>query len=174
MGTWILRTVLILLSIVFAALVWPISLQPLDLRGLGAGLAAAALIMALEYLLRALELDALLGGLAGLLIGGAAAGLVSALLPLEGFTSLPSFAIKGFVFLLFGYTGMAIGSMRGDRFSLASLRSTSLQGTFGPRFLIICGLKPRLMRICGQKKRPQTALLQEMEAAAARVEWSAI
>ena len=128
MGTWILRTLLILLSIVFAALIWPISLQPLDLRGLGAGLAAAALIVALDYLLRALELDALLGGLAGLLIGGAAAGLVSALLPLEGFTSLPAFAIKGFVFLLFGYTGMAIGSARGDRFSLASLRAAWSEG----------------------------------------------
>src|SRR5277367_1275026 len=37
--------------------------------------------------------------------------------------------------------------------SLASLRSASLQGTFGPRSLIICRWKPRLMRICDRKKK---------------------
>ncbi len=128
MGTWILRVVLVLLCLLLAAHVRPISLDPLDLTGGLAGLAAAGAIIGVELLLRALEMTALLGGLAGLLFGGAAAGVVVALLPLEGIGPVPPVVIQGFLFLLFGYTGMAIGSARGERFSPSSLRSAWSEG----------------------------------------------
>ena len=79
-GTFVLRTLLIVLSILFGAQFRPITLHPLDLTGLVIGAGAAGLILALEYLLRGLEMNALLGGLAGLMIGGAAAGVVVGLL----------------------------------------------------------------------------------------------
>ncbi len=129
MGTWILRVILVLLSVLFATQLFPPSLSPLDLKGLLSGLVAAGLIIGLEYLLRSVELTALLGGLAGLLIGGAAAGVVLALLPLQGMASAPPFVIQAFLFLLFGYTGMAIGSARGERFSLSSLRAAWAEGS---------------------------------------------
>ena len=116
MGTFVLRTLLIVLSILFGAQIRPITLHPLDLTGLVIGSGAAGLIVALEYLLRGLEMNTLLGGLAGLLIGGAAAGVVVGLLPLDMFSFAPPIAIQGFLFLLFGYTGMAIGAARGERF----------------------------------------------------------
>jgi uncharacterized protein YacL len=136
-GTWILRIILILLSVILATHISPISIEPLDLRGLLFGLVAAALIVGLERLLRSLELTALLGGLGGLLIGGAAAGVVVTLLPLEGFDSLPPFVLKGFVFLLFGYTGMAIGSEKGDRFSLPGLRAAWAEGGLRHNYKIL-------------------------------------
>ncbi|HEU4401110.1 MAG TPA: PIN domain-containing protein [Candidatus Polarisedimenticolia bacterium] len=127
MGTWILRGVLILLSIVIAGQVRPPSLNPFDLSGPALGAAAAGVIIALEYLLKTLEMNVLLGGLAGLLLGGAAAGVVVGHLPLEGLL-LPPLVLKGFLFLLFGYTGMAIGAARGERFSLSSLRAAWAEG----------------------------------------------
>ena len=128
MGTWVLRTLLILLSVLLAVHFRPVSLQPLDLGGAGIGLLAAGLIVALEFLLRTLELPVLLGGLAGLLIGGAAADVVVSLLPIEGLGSTPPSVVQGFLFLLFGYTGMSVGAARGERFSLASLRAAWSEG----------------------------------------------
>ena len=128
MGTSILRTLLILLSILFGAQVRPITLSPLDLTGLLIGAGASGLIIGLEYLLRGLEMNSLLGGLAGLLIGGAAAGMVMALVPLDMFSSTPPGALRGFILVLFGYTGMAIGAARGERFSLPSLRAAWAEG----------------------------------------------
>jgi uncharacterized protein YacL len=127
-GTWILRTILVILSIVFSTAVRPVSLNPLDLTGPALGVALAGLIIGVEYVLRTLELNVLLGGLAGLLVGGAAAAVVVALLPVEGVLSLPPAVVRGFLFLLFGYTGMAIGALRGGRFSLASLRADWTEG----------------------------------------------
>ncbi len=128
MGTWILRAVLVLLSVLFATHLRPLSLSPLDVAGPALGVGVAALIIGLEYLLRTLELTVLLGGLAGLLIGGAAAGVVVALLPLDGLAAAPPSVLQGFLFLLFGYSGMAIGAARGERFSLSSLRSAWAEG----------------------------------------------
>jgi uncharacterized protein YacL len=122
-GTIILRAVLVLLSILYGAHVRPIRLEPLDLTGPAIGAGVAAVIIGLEYLLRAKELKVLLGGLAGLLLGGASAGVVVALLPLEGLTEVPAFALRGFLVLLFAYTGMAIGAAHGEGFTLAGLRS---------------------------------------------------
>ena len=128
MGTWIPRAFLVLLSLLLAAHVRPISLDPLDLTGGIAGLIVAAAIIAVEMRLRALEMTSLLGGLAGLLFGGAAAGVAAMLLPLEGVGPVSPSILKGFLFLLLGYTGLAIGSARGDRFSPASLRSAWSEG----------------------------------------------
>jgi uncharacterized protein YacL len=137
LGTWILRALLILLSIVFAAQAHPIRLSPPDLQGLYLGLAAASLILGLEFLLRSLELTSLLGGLAGLLIGGAAAGVVAALLPLADLSPASAFAVHTFVFLLFCYTGTVLGSARGERFSLSSLRTAWAEGGLRHNFKIL-------------------------------------
>jgi uncharacterized protein YacL len=127
-GTFVLRIILVILSVLFGSQVRPITLSPLDLTGLVIGAGVAGLILALEYFLRGLEMNSLLGGLAGLLIGGAAAGVVVALLPLDLFAPAPPLAIKGFVFLVFGYTGMAIGAARGESFTLSSLRAAWAEG----------------------------------------------
>ena len=128
MGTFILRAVLVLLSVLLAEQVRPASLNPLDLTGPALGIGAAGLVLGLEYLLRRLELNVLLGGLLGLLLGGGAAGVVVALLPLQGLAHLPPLALQGFLFLLFCYTGMAIGASRGERFSLGGLRAAWADG----------------------------------------------
>jgi uncharacterized protein YacL len=127
-GTLILRAILVLLSLLFGAQIRPITLHPLDLTGLLIGAAVAGSILALEYLLHTLEMNSLLGGLAGLLVGGAAAGVVAALLPLDLLAPAPPLAIKGFIFLIFGYTGMALGAARGERFTLGSLRAAWAEG----------------------------------------------
>ncbi|MGH9749367.1 MAG: PIN/TRAM domain-containing protein [Candidatus Polarisedimenticolia bacterium] len=119
----LLRSLLVLLAVLCGSLIRPVSFDPLDLTGAGVGLAAAAVIIGLEVLLRRLDLTTLLGGLTGLLVGGAAAGVVVSLLPLEGLPGVPVLAAQGLVFLLFGYTGVALGAARGDRFSLPSLRA---------------------------------------------------
>ncbi len=137
MGTWILRTILVLLSVAFATAVRPAGLGPLDLTGPALGVALAGLIIGVEYILRTLELNVLLGGLAGLLVGGAAASVVVALLPVEGVVSLPPAVVQGFLFLLFGYTGMAIGALRGERFSLASLRADWTEGARRENYKIL-------------------------------------
>jgi len=124
----ILRTILVLLSVLFGAQIRPITLHPLDLTGLLIGAAVAGSILALEYLLHTLEMNSLLGGLAGLLVGGAAAAVVAALLPLDLLAPAPPLAIKGFIFLIFGYTGMALGAARGERFTLGSLRAAWAEG----------------------------------------------
>jgi len=122
-GTFILRFMLIVLSVLFGAYLRPVTIVPFDPAGLLIGLGVAAAIFGVEYLLRTLELPVLLGGLAGLLLGGAAAGLVGALLPLEGLTQLPAMGVRGFLFLLFSYSGLALGATRGERFSPGSLRA---------------------------------------------------
>src|SRR6266581_3454927 len=136
-GTFVLRTLLILLSLLFGTQIRPITLSPFDPTGLLIGVGAAGLIIALEYLLRALEMNALLGGLAGLLVGGAAGGVVVALLPLDMISFAPPIALRGFIFLLFGYTGMAIGAARGERFSLSSLRAAWAEGGQRQNFKIL-------------------------------------
>ena len=128
MGTWILRTIVVLLAVVAAAQLHPLSLEPLDLTGLLQGLAAAALILGVEPLLRRLEIGVLLGGLAGLVAGGGTAAVVSAFLPAEGLGSAPRWVLQGFLFLLFGYAGVALGSARGERFTLAGLRTAWTEG----------------------------------------------
>ena len=137
MGTYVLRTLLVVLSIILGAQIRPITLEPLDLTGLAIGVVCAGLILGLEYVLRGLEMNALLGGLAGLLVGGAAAGVVVALLPLDMFSFAPAIAIQGFIVLLFGYTGMAIGAVRGERFSLSSLRAAWSEGGQSQNFKIL-------------------------------------
>jgi len=137
LGTWILRALLVLLSVGFAAQAHPIRLSPLDLQGLSLGLAAAVLILGLEYFLRSLELTALLGGLAGLLFGGAAAGVVVALLPLGDLSPASAFAVRTFVFLLFCYTGTVLGGARGERFSLSSLRTAWAEGGLRHNYKIL-------------------------------------
>jgi uncharacterized protein YacL len=136
-GTLVLRGLLVVLSILFGAEIRPITFNPLDLTGLAIGVVAAGSILALEYLLRALEMNALLGGLAGLLVGGAAAGVVVALLPLDMLSFARPVAIQGFLFLLFGYTGMAIGAARGERFTLSSLRTAWAEGGQRQNFKIL-------------------------------------
>jgi uncharacterized protein YacL len=136
-GTFVLRTLLVVLSILFGAQIRPITLNPLDLTGLVIAVGMAGVILALEYVLRGLEMNALIGGLAGLLIGGAAAGVVVALLPLDTISFVPHVALQGFILLLFGYTGMAIGSARGERFSLSSLRAAWAEGGQRQNFKIL-------------------------------------
>ena len=137
MGIFILRVVLILLSIVVGAQIRPASIEPLNLTGPLTGLVVAVLIISLEYFLRRTPLSVLLGGLAGLLIGGGAAGVVIALLPIDGWSSLPSAALQGFIFLLFVYTGVVLGAARGDLFSLTSLRSAWSEGGQNKNYKIL-------------------------------------
>ncbi|HXH29110.1 MAG TPA: PIN domain-containing protein [Candidatus Polarisedimenticolia bacterium] len=134
---FILRIVLVLASVSFGARLRPVSLAPLDLTGPLAGLIAAVAILGLEYLFRSLDLTSLLGGLGGLLIGGAAAGVVVSLMPLEGISGLPGLAVRGFVVLLFCYLGTAIGAERGERFSLGSLRAAWFEGSQRQNYKIL-------------------------------------
>jgi uncharacterized protein YacL len=128
-GKFILRAIVILLSVILASQVRPASLHPVDLTGPLSGLGAAALIIGLEYLLRALELDVLLGGVFGLMVGSGLAAVVVSLLPLEEISFLPPLALQGFLFLLFGYAGMALGAERGERFSLGNIRTAWSEGS---------------------------------------------
>jgi len=122
-GFFLLRGVVLLLTLLLAAQFRPPSLDPLDLTGLLVGLAAAALIFTVELLLRRRELSVVLGGSAGLLLGGTAAAVVSSVLPLDQMSFLPPAAWRGFLFLLFGYTGLALGAARGEGLTPGKLRS---------------------------------------------------
>jgi len=106
----------------------PPALDPFDVTGPVLGFVAAAAILGVERMLRGLDLRVLLGGLAGLLVGGVVAGLVLAVLPAEALGWLPPLVTRGFVLLLFAYTGMALGAARADRFSPRSLRSAWTEG----------------------------------------------
>ncbi len=123
MGILILRIVLVVMSVALGAGIRPPSLQPLDIAGPALGIGAAAAILGLEHLFRKRELNVLLGGLAGLIAGGAAAAMVGALLPFEAIGVADPLPLRGFLFLLLGYSGLAIGASRGERFSLAVLKS---------------------------------------------------
>jgi uncharacterized protein YacL len=122
-GVLILRIVLVVLSVALGARLRPLSLEPLDIAGPLLGLGVAAVIIALEYLLRTLKLGVLLGGLAGLLVGGGAAAVVVSLLPLEAIGFVDARALQGFVFLLLAYSGLVIGAARGERFTLSRVRT---------------------------------------------------
>ena len=119
---------MVLLSVLLGWSARPATLRPLEITGPALGLLVAAAILGLERLLHSLPLNRLLGGLIGLLAGGGAAALVLALVPLDHLAWLPPLAARGFVCLLFAYTGTALGAARGARFSPGSLRSAWLDG----------------------------------------------
>ena len=123
MGFFILRCVVLLFALLLAVQYRPPSLNPLDLTGPMFGVAAAALIFAVELQLRRRELMVVLGGCLGLLLGAATAAVVGSLLPLDDMRWLPPAAWRGFLFLLFGYAGLALGATRGEGFTLGRLRS---------------------------------------------------
>jgi uncharacterized protein YacL len=122
-GFFILRGVVLLLTLLLAFQFRPPSLNPFDLTGLLFGAVAASLIFMMELLLRRRELSVILGSCIGLMLGGAAAAIIGALLPLENMSWLPPAAWRGFLFLLFGYAGLALGAARGEGFTLGSLRT---------------------------------------------------
>jgi uncharacterized protein YacL len=122
MDHWLLRAVLVLLAMLLGAGARPIGLDPLDLSGPLLGLVAALVVLGIERRLRALTLGTLLGGLAGLLAGCGLAAVAQALLPLDGLPVAPAVA-RGFLLLLCGYLGVAVGASRAGRLSLESLRS---------------------------------------------------
>ena len=128
MDNWLLRAALVLLSVLLGSFARPVGLHPLDISGPLMGLIAALVILGLELRLRALELNVLLGGLAGLLAGGGLAAIVLSLLPLDGLAAVSPPVARGFVLLLFGYIGVALGAARADRFSLGSLRTAWTEG----------------------------------------------
>jgi len=125
---WFLKVVLMALAGMLGAYARPPALSPFDVTGPLLGLAAGAAILAVERMLRRLDLRVLLGGLAGLLVGGIVAALMVAVVPGEAPAGLPSFVIRGFVLLLFGYTGIVLGAARAERFSPRSLRSAWTEG----------------------------------------------
>ena len=88
------KVALLGLSALFASLARPPSFQPLDLTGPALGLVAGGAILALERALRGLRLRVLLGGVAGLLVGGMLASLVLALLPAETLKAVPPAATR--------------------------------------------------------------------------------
>jgi len=122
LGFFILRGVVLLLTLLLAIQFRPPSLNPLDLTGVMFGVAAATLIFTVELLLRRRELSVILGGCIGLLLGGAAAAVIGSLLPLDNMSWLPPAAWRGFLFLLLGYAGLAMGAARGEGFTLGRLR----------------------------------------------------
>jgi uncharacterized protein YacL len=136
-GFLILRAVVGLLVLLLVLQFRPPSLDPPDLMGLLIGGVAAALIFAAEILLRRRDLGAVLGGCIGLLLGGAAAAVVAALLPFDGIDWLPPAAWRGFLFLLCGYAGLAIGSARGGGLTLGGLRSAWAEGGQPQMFKIL-------------------------------------
>ena len=128
MDFWFLRVVLVALAGLLGVYARPPALHPFDVTGPVLGLVAAAAILGVERRLRGLDLRVLLGGLAGLIVGGLAAGLVLWVLPAEALPGLPPLVTRGFVLLLFGYTGMTLGAARADRFSPRNLRSAWTEG----------------------------------------------
>ena len=125
------RLALLALSALFASMARPPSLSPLDLTGPALGLVAGGIILGLERLLRDLRLRVLLGGVAGLIVGGLVATLLLALLPAESLRGVPPAATRGLVLLLFGYLGLTAGASRAGRFSPAGLRAAWSEGTDG-------------------------------------------
>jgi len=120
---WLLRGVLVALSMLLGAWARPATLVPVNLWGPLLGLLAALTILEVERRLRPLQLNVLLGGLAGLFVGGGLAAIVEFLLPLDGLPLVPPPFARGFLLLLFGYIGIAVGAARADRLSIGSLRS---------------------------------------------------
>jgi uncharacterized protein YacL len=125
---WILRASLVLLSVLLGAWARPPAFKPFEASGPLLGLLAALVILGLERRLREVDLQVLLGGLAGLLVGAGTAALLETLLPLDTLPAVPPPVARGFVLLLFGYVGMAVGAARADRLSPGSLRSAWAEG----------------------------------------------
>jgi uncharacterized protein YacL len=122
------RLVLVASAMLLGGYARPPAAHPLDVTGPLLGLLAAALILGLERLLRSLALNLLLGGLGGLLLGSAAAALILSLVPVDGLSGVEPLVARGFVFLLFGYTGLVLGAARAERFSPAQLRAAWSEG----------------------------------------------
>jgi uncharacterized protein YacL len=127
-GFLILRIVLVLCCLAWGAILRPVTFDPLEVTGLLAGLAAAALLLGVEHLLRRIEVRFLAGSLLGLLAGGAVAAIVLALFPFEAVTLVPPAATRAFLVLLCLYTGVAFGAARGGRFTLGDLRAAWNEG----------------------------------------------
>jgi uncharacterized protein YacL len=115
----------------------PPSLRPFDLTGPFLGCVAAAGILFAERLLRSLPLVTLLGGFGGLVAGGFAAALVLRIVPAEPLAGASSLAIRGFLLLLFGYAGAALGAAHAERFSPHSLRSAWTEGAGQGNHLVV-------------------------------------
>ena len=115
----------------------PPSLHPLDPTGPFLGVLAGASILALESLLHTLHLRTLLGGFGGLVAGGLAAELVLRIFTPEALTGIPPLVLRGFVLLLFGYAGAALGATHAGRFSLRSVRSAWSESAEDGNHLIV-------------------------------------
>ena len=130
-GILILRGVVAAIAALLGAAVRPPTLNPFNLSGPLAGLLVAGVIFAIERALRTLALRTLVAGLAGLFVGGMAATVLLALLPVEAIPGVPAGIVRGFVLLLCAHTGVVLGSARGDRLSPRSLRAAWNEGADG-------------------------------------------
>jgi uncharacterized protein YacL len=113
------------------------SLRPFDLTGPLVGCLAGVAILSIERLLRTLPLRNLMGGFGGLVAGGLAADLVLRIFTPESLDGMPPLVLRGFVLLLFGYAGAALGATHAGRFSLRGLRNAWSESAGSGNHLIV-------------------------------------
>ncbi len=127
MMTWILRVLFALFALALCFQIYPVSLQPLDLRGLAVGAALAAAGIGLEALGRRLEVRTLAGTLIGLACGAAAGAMIWRLVPSGGLLGAPSDFLRTAGLLVCLYAGAALGALKAEHFSFESLRAGGSQ-----------------------------------------------
>lgn len=123
MGTILIRIIAALSTILLAILLFPLQLEPLDVRGPVFGLFFAGLLFLLEWQLRRVELRVLFSSLLGLTIGTVVGFILVGILPLEVFPWLPSWATRTVVFLVCLYLGFILGAIKGKKFTVETIQS---------------------------------------------------
>jgi len=121
--TWILRTLFILFAAALSFQMFPLSLDPPELRGaaLAAVLAAAGLL--LEFLGRRVDVRVLAGAMAGLACGAGAGALLWRVVPADGVLNLPAEFLRTGQLLVWLYLGAVLGARKAEHFTLDSLRA---------------------------------------------------
>jgi len=120
---WLLRSILAALAMVLSLQIYPLTLHPLDLKGLALGLGLTAVGAALEILGRRLEIRALAGSVLGLACGAGVGALVWRLVPPGGLPGISAEFLREAALLVCLYAGAALGARKAEHFTLESLRS---------------------------------------------------
>jgi len=127
--TWILRTLFILFAAALSFQMFPLSLNPPELRGaaLAAVLSAAGLL--LEFLGRRVEVRVLSGAMVGLACGAGAGAFLWRVVPAGGVLGLPAEFLRTGQLLVWLYLGAVLGARKAEHFTLDSLRTGGSRGT---------------------------------------------
>jgi uncharacterized protein YacL len=126
--TWILRTLFILFAAVLSLQVFPLSLEPVELRGALLAVSICAAGFLLEFLGRRAEVRALAGVLAGLACGAVAGAFLWRVIPAGGLLGIPADLLRTLQLLFWLYLGAALGARKAEHFTLDSLRAGGSRG----------------------------------------------